>query len=129
MLRQALLFSYALALSAAPTLDVWSGKSDIRTVEPTDALKLISYRQGDFNHPRLNNTGRTAVHVKEVVLFRIVHDLPDDTRLYGESFQMLSQTAGTLGKPVNLGYDELANMIKAKHTPANGRVATSALPV
>jgi len=39
-------------------------------------------------------------------LFAIAHDLPADTHLYGESFQMLSQTAGTLGKAVDLGYSE-----------------------
>lgn len=41
------------------------------------------------------------------MLFDIRHDLPASTQLYGESFQMLSQTAGTLAEPVNLGYDEL----------------------
>ena len=43
----------------------------------------------------------------DVVLFRIEHALPPETRIYGESFQMLSQTAGTLAKPVDLGYSEL----------------------
>jgi len=51
---------------------------------------------GVVYRPRLTNTGKRAVHVKEVSLFRIAHDLSDETALYGESFQMLSQTAGTL---------------------------------
>src|SRR5204862_56743 len=54
---------------------------------------------------RLTNTGKSPIHVREVALFRIAYDLSGDTALYGESFQMLSQTAGTLGKPVNLGYE------------------------
>jgi uncharacterized protein len=37
------------------------------------------------------------------------------------------RTAEELGR--SLGYSELADMIKAKHTPANGRVAASALPL
>ena len=61
MLRPlALLFSSALALSAAPALDVWHAKSDIRTVEPTTALKLTGDRKGDLYRPRLTNTGKTA---------------------------------------------------------------------
>ena len=31
------------------------------------------------------------------------HALPPETHLYGEGFTMLSQTAGTLGKPTDLG--------------------------
>jgi alpha-galactosidase len=46
------------------------------------------------------------VRIKQVALFAISHGLAPDTHLYGESFQMLSQTAGTLAKPVDLGYSE-----------------------
>jgi alpha-galactosidase len=49
------------------------------------------------------NLGKDPVRVKEVVLFRVPHALPLSTRIYGEGFQMLSQTGGTLGKPMNLG--------------------------
>src|SRR6516162_11057088 len=101
MLRPiALLFASTLAAAAAPALDVWHASSEIRTIEHGAALKLTGDRKGDYYRPRLVNTGKTPVHVREVALFRIAHDLPDDTALYGESFQMLSQTAGTLGKPV-----------------------------
>jgi alpha-galactosidase len=103
-----LLFACGLALSAQ-TLDVWSAKPEIRAVEPAGAVKLAGTRSGDFYRARLTNTGTTPVHIKEVALIRVSHDFPDSTALYGESFQMLSQTAGTLGKPVDLGYDELAH--------------------
>ena len=71
---------------------------------------------------RLTNTGKTPVHVKEVSLFRIAHDLPDATALYGESFQMLTQTAGTLGKPIDLAYDELKHYKIPQ--PADAKVVT-----
>jgi alpha-galactosidase len=79
----------------------------------------------DWNGPtcrsRLVNTGRHPVAVKEVVLFEVNHDLPADTRLYGEGFQMLSQTGGTVGQPVDLG-----GYTDAKHyrlpQPDGGRV-------
>src|SRR5262245_26007462 len=101
MLRPlALLFCSAFALFGAPALDVWHSKSEIRSVEPATALKLLGERKGDLYRARLTNTGKTPVHVKEVSLFRIEHNLSDATVLYGESFQMLTQTAGTLGKPV-----------------------------
>src|SRR5215471_14631901 len=123
MLRHAaILFACALSLSAAPALDVWNAKSEVRTVEPGAAVKLTPTRTGDLYRARLTNTGKVPVHVTEVSLFRIAHDLPDATALYGESFQMLSQTAGTLGKPVNLGYDELAHYKIPQ--PADARVIT-----
>src|SRR5260370_13624782 len=107
MLRPlALLSSCALALSAAPALDVWHAKPDIRTVEPTTALKLTGDRAGDLYRPRLTNTGKTPVHVREVALFRIAHELSDATALYGETFQTLTQTPGTPGKPFDLAYYE-----------------------
>ena len=118
----ALLFSCALALSAAPALDVWHARPDIRTVEPATALKLTGDRRGDFYRPRLTNTGKTQVHVREVSLFRIAHRLPDATALYGESFQMLTQTAGTLGKPIDLAYDELKHYKIPQ--PADAKVVT-----
>jgi len=44
--------------------------------------------------------------VKQVVLCAAPIDLSPESHLYGESFQMLSQTAGTLAKPLDLGYSE-----------------------
>src|ERR1700757_2889121 len=107
MVRYAALFLAASLAHAAPALDVWKSKSEVRTLEPSAALKLTGSRKGDLYQSRLANTGRTPLHVKEVSLFRIAHDLPDATALYGESFQMLTQTAATLGKPLDLAYDEL----------------------
>src|SRR5579885_1136951 len=112
-------------MPAAPHLDVWSAKSEIRSVESGAALRLTGERNGDLYRARLTNSGSTPVHVREVALFRIAHDLPDDTALYGESFQMLSQTAGTLAQPVNLGYDELAHYKLPQ--PADAKVVTGML--
>jgi alpha-galactosidase len=52
---------------------------------------------------RLRNAGPMAARVREVVLFDHFHGLASSTRLYGEGFQMLSQTGGTLATPVDLG--------------------------
>ena len=70
-------------------------------------LKLTRAWSGSLCRSRLINTGKSPVQVKEIVLFDIAHHLPPETRLYGESFQMLSQTVGTLGEPRDLGYSEL----------------------
>lgn len=48
--------------------------------------------------------------MKEVVLFDLDLKLPATTHLYGEGFQMLTQTGGTLGQPSDLG-----NYTDAKH--------------
>ena len=67
------------------------------------ALRIDKRWSGRVCSTKLTNTGPTAIRVKEVVLFEISHALPAETRLYGEGFQMLSQTGGTVGAPVDLG--------------------------
>ncbi len=109
MRSAALFLAAATTLAAAPSLPVWQSKPEIRAVESAAALKLSGVRDGVLYRARLTNTGREPVHVKEVALFRIAHTLPGSTALYGESFQMLSQTGGTLANPINLGYDEPAH--------------------
>ena len=59
---------------------------------------------------RLVNEGREPIRIKEVVLFDLTLSLSATTRLYGEGFQMLTQTGGTLGQPTDLG-----NYTDAKH--------------
>jgi alpha-galactosidase len=51
----------------------------------------------------LRNNGSIPVALKEVVLFEVTHALPRETPVYGEGFQMLSQTGGTLNSPTDLG--------------------------
>jgi alpha-galactosidase len=52
----------------------------------------------------LRNTGREAIHVEAITLLHIPHVLPaDKTALYGEGFQMLSQTEGTIQDPIDVG--------------------------
>lgn len=62
-----------------------------------------------FCQPEIRNTGTAPVALKEVV-FAIAHAMPADTPLYGEGFQMLSQTGGTVGAITDLG-----NYTDAKH--------------
>lgn len=85
-------------------------------VVPTDAqsdvakLRLRRQWRGSLCRSRLVNTGQKPVAVKEVVLFDLVLPLPPSTRLYGEGFQMLTQSGGTLGQTLDLG-----NYTDAKH--------------
>ena len=64
--------------------------------------------------------------LKEVTLFTVEHALPAETPLYGEGFQMLSQTGGTVGGIVDLG-----NYTDVKHyrmpEPAGMRVVYNLL--
>jgi alpha-galactosidase len=73
-------------------------------------LKLNRGWQGAICRSSLVNNGQNPVRVKEIVLFDILHDLPPETRFYGEGFQMLSQTGGTLGTP-----EDLSGLTDAKH--------------
>jgi alpha-galactosidase len=77
---------------------------------------------GPLCRSRLVNEGQATARVGEIVLFDVAHGLAADTPLYGEGFQMLSQTGGTLARPVDLG-----NYTDAKHyrlpAPADATVA------
>jgi len=64
-------------------------------------VQLVRTWRGSLCHARLINRGRRPVPIKEVILFDIPLKHPPETKLYGEGFQMLTQTGGTLGQPVN----------------------------
>jgi len=67
-------------------------------------VKLVRDWKDRFCNSRLINQGKDPVRIKEVVLFDLsLSSLPQTTSLYGEGFQMLSQTGGTLGQPADLG--------------------------
>ena len=67
-------------------------------------IRLDRQWSGDFCQGSIVNEGTRPVRIKEVVLFAVTHALPPETPFYGEGFQMLSQTGGTIGKPVDLGH-------------------------
>jgi alpha-galactosidase len=93
----------------AGTLDLESLKSAAWRVIPAgdgggvDALRLTRSWDGPICRSRLVNTGREPVRIKEVVLFELDPALPPETGLYGEGFQMLSQTGGSLARPADVG--------------------------
>jgi alpha-galactosidase len=84
-------------LGDARSLVVPLGDTDVSRME------LVCVWQSTVCRPRLTNHGRSAVAIKEVVLFDATLPMPPSTRIYGEGFQMLSQTGGTLGEPIDLG--------------------------
>ena len=60
MIRHAALILAVSLAHAAPALDVWKAKSEVRTVEPSTAVKLTGTRKGDLYQSRLTNTGKTC---------------------------------------------------------------------
>jgi alpha-galactosidase len=122
MLRLALA-SPVMALPYMGQTQLKTGLLDIKTlrdspgkvvadVDPDQlrSLKLVREWRGSICNSRLTNAGTQSATVREVVLFEIDLGLSPETRLYGEGFQMLSQTGGTLGRSVDLG-----NYTDAKH--------------
>jgi len=106
--------------AAWPRLDQAQDIRNSRSyVVGTDVSRVKVERQwkGAVCQSQLVNQGREPVRIKEVVLFDVKLTLPATTRLYGEGFQMLTQTGGTLGQPADLG-----NYTDAKHykLPAPG---------
>lgn len=73
------------------------------------AVRLSSVFADGVWQTRVTNKSEHPVDVKEVVLFAGPHGFGRDTRVYGESYQMLTQHAGSLGRPQTLGYDEAAH--------------------
>ncbi|HEX4565190.1 MAG TPA: hypothetical protein VH138_01115 [Vicinamibacterales bacterium] len=69
----------------------------------TAGLTIARDWQGNRCRSRLINQGSQTIRVREVVLFDLNLDFPASTPIYGESFQMLSQSGGTLGAPKDLG--------------------------
>jgi alpha-galactosidase len=66
-------------------------------------LKLEQRWRGDICELIVKNTGKAPARVHEIILFDLAHGLSGDTPIYGEGFQMLSQTAGTLAAPSDVG--------------------------
>ncbi len=66
-------------------------------------LRVERVWKGDVCEARLRNTGAAAVQVDRVDLFDLEHGFPGETAIYGEAFQMLAQTGGTLEKPEDWG--------------------------
>jgi alpha-galactosidase len=65
-------------------------------------VQLARRWTGEICQTQIVNRTSRAVRIKQAVLFEVKHGLPAETALYGEGFQMLSQTGGTLGQPVDL---------------------------
>ncbi|MCW3467964.1 glycoside hydrolase family 36 protein [Chitinophaga nivalis] len=66
-------------------------------------VKVIRSWQGNFCTVRIVNAGSERVRLKEVITGTVGRVLPPATPFYAEGFQMLTQTTGTLEKPVALG--------------------------
>jgi len=66
-----------------------------------DSVDVVRTWSDSICRARVVNRGAAAIRLKEVVLFELDVPLPSDTALYGEGFQMLSQTGGTVGKPID----------------------------
>jgi alpha-galactosidase len=86
------------AVKAAPGRVVPAGEPGA-----AETVRLTRRWDGSLCRSRLTNGGRKAVRIREVVLLDLPLGLPAETRLYGEGFQMLSQTGGTLGQPMDRG--------------------------
>lgn len=74
--------------------DSWQIERTEPAVGTSGAGKVLDFE--------LRNCGDSQLTIKEVVLFDWIHKLPPTSEFYGEGYTMLSQTAGTLGKPLAL---------------------------
>jgi alpha-galactosidase len=67
----------------------------------TAGLELITDWVAALCRSRVTNRTGRAIRLKEIVLFDVELAMAPETALYGEGFQMLTQTGGTLGAPVD----------------------------
>jgi len=89
--------SFINAPSAVVPAEAAGAEAGVKQVE------LVKQWRGPLCRARLINRGKAPARIKEVTLFDLGLDLPPTTTLYGEGFQMLSQTGGATGRPVDLG--------------------------
>ena len=87
-----------------------------------DGVKLTQRWRGRICESHLTNQTTQIKRIPEVVLLDLKLPFPPSTRLYGEGFQMLSQTGGTLGQPSDLG-----NYTDAKHYKMSAPEGSKAL--
>lgn len=71
--------------------------------EPLARVVVERTWRGALCRSRLVNRSGAAVRVGSIVLFDLQHGLAPSTRFYGEGFQMLSQSGGTIAAPADLG--------------------------
>src|SRR5262249_4348317 len=64
-------------------------------------VDLVREWDGPICRSRVVNRGGSAVAIKEGGLFDVELSVPPSTAVYGEGFQMLTQTGGTLGAPAD----------------------------
>ena len=111
------------------SLDVRNAPSRVVLADDSLAPSTIQLTRdwtGTRCRSRIANRGTAPVAIKEITLFDIRHSLPRDTPLYGEGFQMLSQTGGTLGNIIDLGnYTDLKHYKLSE--PAGARVVYNLL--
>ncbi len=90
----------AQALSRQP---VRSLRGRVVALDATEAagLELTTDWIAALCRSRVTNPTGRAIRLKEIVLFDVELAMPPATALYGEGFQMLTQTGGTLGAPVD----------------------------
>ncbi|HET9830224.1 MAG TPA: hypothetical protein VFP91_00885, partial [Vicinamibacterales bacterium] len=83
----------ALARSPAYAIDV-NGVT-------VDGIDVTRTWDGGVCRSGAVHRGTKPIRVKEIVLFDVDSARPSSTELYGEGFQMLSQTGGTLASPID----------------------------
>ena len=66
---------------------------------PATRVQITRDRHGARCRTRVRNAGAAPVSLAEVILFEGPHGLPAETPIYGEGFQMLSQTSNTVPAP------------------------------
>jgi alpha-galactosidase len=95
----------AVALMSPPSFGLASIKTSGSEIaaDQVAGLKLDRRWRGSICTAHLTNTSDSPRRVDHVVVFRIQHNLPRETALYGEGFTMLSQTGGTIAHPVDIG--------------------------
>jgi alpha-galactosidase len=71
--------------------------------KPVTQIELSRRWDGSVCRSTARNAGSEPVRVGQIVLFDVAHALAPETSFYGEGFQMLTQTGGTIAQPVDLG--------------------------
>lgn len=97
-------FSFSgLAALATPEWTATAARAVTTGEAAATGVRIERRWQGRRCRSTVTNTGPDAVRLREIVLFEGAHGCAGETRIYGEGFTMLSQTGGTLARPIDIG--------------------------
>lgn len=84
-------------------VDMYPHRRFVRTEDNRDKMIITAIPEKDCCNFTLFNSSSSPVCVNEAILYEFEHRFADNSRIYTEGYNMLSQTGGTIAHPQPIG--------------------------